>query len=87
MPNITKTLQNARTLTYSLASAHLVVVPGDQLHECGAQLDASLGVHSGGGGVADEVTGYNILLSVAAGTYTKQVLNDPSDNSSSQLTV
>jgi hypothetical protein len=48
--------------------APLVVVPGDELDEGVAQLDTSLSVEDGGGGVADEVSGDESVLGVLEDT-------------------
>ncbi len=49
----------------AVAVAILVVVPRDQLHKGGSQLNASLGVKDGATRVRDEVRADELLLSVA----------------------
>ena len=46
----------------------LVVVPGDQLDEVVVQGDTGLGIEDGGVGVAVQVRGDNVVLSVAQDT-------------------
>lgn len=42
----------------------LVIVPRDELDEVGAELDSGVGVEDGGVGVADEIGGDDLLVSV-----------------------
>ena len=49
----------------------LVVVPGDELDECGRQLDAGLGVEDGRPVVGQEVGGDDLLVGVALKRKTK----------------
>ena len=52
-------------LQHLVGVAHLVVVPGNDLHKGVGQLDASLGVENGGALVAQEVGRNNVLVGVA----------------------
>jgi len=49
----------------TVAVAEFIVVPGHKFNKCSAQLHAGLGVVDGGVGVADEVGGDDLVLSVA----------------------
>lgn len=44
--------------------APLIVVPGDELDEVGAELDTGVGIEDGRGGVANEVGGDDLLIGV-----------------------
>ena len=46
----------------------LVVVPGDELHEVGVELNTGVGVEDGGVGVANEIGRDNSIVSVTEDT-------------------
>jgi len=62
------------------AVAPLVVVPADELDEVLVQGDTSLGIEDGGGGVAVQVAGDDIVLSVGQDTCSSSTISFSSHN-------